>query len=167
MASININDYIKYIPEYKVLVCIQHGYCMNPGNGTQTHFRDHHRAIPIGIRKQIIEFSKSVVLSAPDRISMPIWDGKPIDGLKVIENGFRCTFENCEGFVAAAISMMEEHCRKRHDWNKTNGIKWKTQAVQTFFSGIVLKLSLIIQLNIKFIFQLHCLLLKILLCWNL
>src|SRR5947207_12420819 len=137
---------------------------MNPGSGIKNHFQEYYQAIPIEMRKRIIEFGDSISLLAPKEIPMPVWDGKPIDGLKVIENGYRCIYENCKGSVTASIPKMEEHCRNKHDWTKKkDGIKWKTQAIQTFFSGIILKLSLIIQVNLQTIFRLHYSLLLILL----
>jgi len=166
MTSNNLSQYVKYIPEYQVLVCIQHGYCMNPGNGIRNHLRDFHQVIPIEIRKKIIEYGNSISLLAPNEIPMPVWDGKPIDGLKVIENGYRCISEKCKGFVTTSPGVMEKHCRNTHDWVPKDGIKWKTQAIQTFFPGIILKLSLMIQVNLRTIFRLHCPLLLILLHCN-
>jgi len=166
MASTDLTQYVKYIPEYQVLVCIQHGQCMNPGSGIKNHLKEYHQAIPIEMRKKIIEFGDSISLRAPDKIPTPVWDGKPIDGLKVIENGFRCIFEDCEGFVTTSPEGMKRHCRDTHNWDPKKGIKWKTQAVQTFFAGIVLRLSLIIQVTIRTIFRLHYSLLKTLLYCN-
>ena len=137
MTSNNLSQYVKYIPEYQVLVCIQHGHCMNPGSGIKNHFQEYHQAIPIEMRKRIIEFGNSVSLMAPNEIAIPVWDGKPIDGLKVIENGFRCIFEDCEGFVTTSPGVIKKHCRNAHGCDPNKGIKWKTQAVQTFFAGII------------------------------
>ena len=131
-----IEKYVKYNEEHCVLICIEHEYCLSAGEGVGYHFRTFHKFIPFETRKQIIEYAKGLTLADPERIQSPDWDEMKIDGLKVVPNGFRCSFENCEGHVAATLRMMEEHCRNAHGWSKTDGPMWYRQALQSFYPGI-------------------------------
>ena len=132
----DIEKYVKYNEKHCVLICIQHGFCLNAGEGIKRHFKDFHQCIPNATRKEIFKYADSLRLVNLEDVQGPDWDEMKIDGLKVIPNGFRCSFENCQGHVAATLRMMEEHCRIAHGWSKTDGPMWYRQALQSFYPGI-------------------------------
>ena len=133
MTTENIEDYVKYDEKHGVLICIPHGSSLVPGEGIGRHFQQYHGSIPIGTRKKITEYAETLALTDPDDIGTPDPGDGTIKGLKLEENGFCCTHDDCDGYFSAKESTMIKHCQNAH---KTNDKMWRKQAVQTFFAGI-------------------------------
>ena len=138
MSLESIEKYIKYKEEYGVLICLQHQYALMPGNGIKNHLNNFHTAISFETRNAIIEYGKTLDLVEPDNVFTSIGEETMIKELKLYENGFICTHEDCVGHVEVTKDMMRKHCENTHKRTKKSGIMWRKQAVQTFFSGITL-----------------------------
>ena len=138
MSLENIEEYVKYKEEYGVLICIQHQYALMPGGGIKRHLNNFHTAIPLETRNAIIEYSEALNLVEPDNVLMPIGEQTMIKELKLYENGFICTHNDCTGHVEVTKDMIRRHCEIIHKRTKKDGIMWRKQAVQTLFPGITL-----------------------------
>lgn len=137
MSLENIEKYVKYIEEYRVLVCIQHQYALMPGKGIKHHFNKFHTAVPLEIRNSIIEYSKTLDLVEPENVLTPIEEETMIKELKLHKNGFLCTHDDCIGHIEATEGMMQKHYQNSHKTIKKGTRTWRKQAVQTFFPGII------------------------------
>jgi hypothetical protein len=122
----SIDQYVTYIPEYKVILCQSHKYCLVPG-GVKRHFRDYHKNITWRIKKAIIDYSATLDLIDPTEVQVPIY---MVKGLKIYEDGYQCLHQSC-GHCAATEGSIRQHYRS-HNIQQEN---WKRQTVQTFFQG--------------------------------
>ena len=137
MTTENIENYVKYNEKHGVLLCILHESSLIPGEGIGRHFQRYHGFIPIETRKKITEYAETLALMDPNDVEAPDPDDGPIEGLKLEENGYFCTHNDCNGYYSGAKNTMEQHCRDTHGWKVKDGITWRNQAVQTFFEGII------------------------------
>ena len=129
---------MKYIVEYKVLLCIAcpESYCIPPER-IERHLREHHKNIlSKKQRTELVKYSKTLELLKPTAVHVPCQEEGPIPGLHCQE-GYVCTI--CK-LVCGAESSMETHCRDEHDWRTNKPIIWKEQLVQVL---ITLSLPLI------------------------
>jgi hypothetical protein len=61
----SIEGYVRYVEEYKVLLCIRCEHAIVPGSGIRRHLIDHHKEIPLVLRKKIIVYAASLQLDGP------------------------------------------------------------------------------------------------------
>ena len=128
-----IEEYITYDKNHHIFICRHHGFAVPPDR-IQRHFREFHKAIPIEIRNQLIQYGNSLPLKKPEEISTPSPQTKPIADLKLIADGYMCQFQGCFQ-CASALGTMQEHCRVRHGRKIKDEEMWQPQAIQTFFQA--------------------------------
>jgi Orsellinic acid/F9775 biosynthesis cluster protein D len=117
MKGEDINRYLRYDKEFKVLICLSCQYCLTP-SGVERHFRNQHGVIPINIRKELVQFSKDLPVVEAKDVQMPSIEIEAIAGLKVI-TGVLCHV--CGALYGTPMSM-EIHCRERHGWRRWQGL---------------------------------------------
>jgi hypothetical protein len=141
MNKEEVNSYLWYNAEYKVLICLNCQYCLTP-DGIENHFWRVHQSIPIDVRKGLVEYSKGVMIAKATETHTPSIEIEAIEGLKVIK-GVVC--DSC-GTGFGSVTTMENHCWKMHDWRKWKGLyhiewielnslgrMWREQDLQTFY----------------------------------
>ena len=135
MASESIEEYFIYNAKWQVIICKGCRYCPAPGKSLARHLMDEHQSIPLDTRKELITWAETLDLVEPDRVMVPNPNTPPIKGLKLNEEGYKCEYIGCIDPYTGTITSMKEHCKKKHGWISTNGIKWTKLALQTFFHG--------------------------------
>jgi len=76
-----MDEYIIHNTDYHILICRQHGFAVPP-DWIERHFQDSHKGIPLDIRKEIAEHSKSLQLCQPSQVVLP--DSIiPVNGLTI------------------------------------------------------------------------------------
>ena len=127
-----MDQYVIYNEKYHILICRQHGYAI-PSDYVGRHFRETHKAIPLAIRRAIIEYTNSCKLSETNKVFISQYDISPIEGLTIIK-GVKCEYDGCSKLRGSVDSIIK-HCRSAHGWIAEHGAKWREGDFQTFFRG--------------------------------
>ena len=127
-----MKTYVTYNAQYKVLICREHMYGVNPDHLSR-HLRDSHKSIPLAMRNAIVDYSKTLDLAAPENIDVVGETVHAIESLTVVD-GYQCTYYDCSE-LRSTDGSMKEHCKKEHGWLTVTGVMWKKQAFQTIFDG--------------------------------
>jgi hypothetical protein len=117
MMEEEVNRYLRYEAEFKVLICLHCQYCL-AHNGVENHFRRLHAWIPIEVRKGLVEYSKGLTIVDAKATQTPSIEINAIEGLKVIK-GIVC---NSCGMAFGSITTMKNHCWQIHGWRTWKGI---------------------------------------------
>ena len=83
-----MDSYVVYNARYGILICREHGYAMK-SSFIERHFRNEHQSTPLEIRRQILEYAKTLPLVDPEDAPTPTDIPFQIIGLPVY-NGFHC-----------------------------------------------------------------------------
>jgi hypothetical protein len=67
-TSDDVDKYILYNEEYRVLICREHQHCLSPKNVT-LHLRRSHEALPLSLRKKIVADKKHLDLRRPTALT--------------------------------------------------------------------------------------------------
>jgi hypothetical protein len=59
--------HLRYDEGFKVLICLSCQYCLTQ-SGVEKHFQRQYGCIPIDLRKELVRFSKGVVIAGPEDI---------------------------------------------------------------------------------------------------
>lgn len=111
---------VLYLEEWKVLICLNE-HCRHAltSDGVALHFRTFHKDVyGLSIRKQIVDYSNSLVLIRPFEVHIPVNGPLPIEGLR-IHHGWKCT--RCYD-VGPVFDARREHSKREHNWNSLEGI---------------------------------------------
>ena len=135
MTPESIEKYLLYNAKWQVVICKTCKYCPVPGKSLARHLMDEHQSIALSTRKELITWAETLDLVEPDRVRVPNANTPPIEGLELVEDGYKCEYVGCIDPYAGTASSIIEDCNKKHKWIKTDGIKWTKLALQTFFSG--------------------------------
>jgi hypothetical protein len=111
MTASDVNNYLWHEPRFKVLICLNCQHCLTP-NEVENYVRRVHPWIPIKVRKELVDYSKGVLVVQAGETQIPSAEIQAIEGLKVIK-GIICNL--CE-VVFGSITSMEVHCRNAHSW---------------------------------------------------
>jgi Orsellinic acid/F9775 biosynthesis cluster protein D len=141
----DLEPYIRYLPEYRVVICLLHGYCLS--GRIATHFEHQHRSpvlrylpFPLHFRLKMDPYQKTLDLVPDNEVASPT-EETYIPGL-TLHDGHKC--HEC-GFVSASEKVIKQHCTKVHKRKKQDrtfnimryadylACMWKPQKVQTFF----------------------------------
>jgi len=96
------------------------------------HLSRFHKEYSVQIRKQLVKYSESVMLSSTEDITAISHDTagvQPIPGLEIID-GYQC--KPC-GACFGALHTLRTHINKQHQLNKRDEHHWQACTVQTFF----------------------------------
>ena len=126
----NANDFLQWIPEYKVIVCREHEYAI--GSVAQ-HLRIFHSGKDVEKRKVAIAFA-SYDLQTPKDVALPPPLGEPFQELGKPILAFICEEPECER-ISISRDEMRKHCNRAHNWksSKEDREHWHYVWVQTFF----------------------------------
>ena len=94
------------------MICRDCKYCLQ-SNGIEKYLQRNHSAIPLKVRKELMNYAKSLILRNPSKVVIPIIVDSAFDDLKVTQ-GFRCSI--CHSLYEILRSI-EKHCRT-HRWMK-------------------------------------------------
>jgi hypothetical protein len=135
MSSSDISSYIKYLPEFKVVVCLLCKECVSP-NARLRHYEDNHAAkteyfVEMEVRHRIRDYMATVDLCEPDKVVAP---NRFIPELKIIGKGYICKFPQC------GACRMSEHSMRTHYYSHKKSVPkdfkdWEETSLQTFFAG--------------------------------
>jgi len=128
-SQLRVDDHVRYLAEHGVLICRPCKHAVEPEGGIRAHLQSKHVALPITVRRSLIEYAAGVPLKAPEDVTMPDATSSPIPELE-LKDGCQC--DEC-GYVCASESNMILHCKTEHRWIKVKGQRWKERKVQTFF----------------------------------
>lgn len=131
MATINIEDYVLYHADHKVLVCRPCGHGYRPSPGVKRHLKDTHQSWSLRIRKAINQYASQLDLAEPDDVVDPPLSSAPVEGLS-LTRGAGCN--KCRHF-AGSEGTMRKHSQTEHDYVQKQGPQWRPAWVQTFFQG--------------------------------
>src|SRR5436190_19082773 len=84
----NTCDYFVYLKEEQLFVCRSCRYCLQP-NEIERHLRREHQSIPLLIRKELVNYVKSLAVINPTEVTIPTHPIPALDSLEII-NGFCC-----------------------------------------------------------------------------
>jgi hypothetical protein len=110
-----------------------------PQSGIQRHMKDHHKEIPLDVRRRIVNYASELQLDRPESIWMDtVKKTKALDGFTLYD-GWKCEEKVDDEGVCTKVFVSEEwmrkHCTEEHGWKKSRGRSWSQQRVQTLFSG--------------------------------
>jgi hypothetical protein len=120
-----VDEHIRYVEEYKVVICRTCRYCIRPG-GSYDHFRLWHKDLGLPVRKELQSHCDSLDLANPKDVRVPT-DGATIDDL-ALYTGRRCTIPAC-GALCVKESQAIKHARG-HGWVVGRPKTWETCKVQ-------------------------------------
>lgn len=124
-------EQIRYLPDFKALVCIPCGHCIKPPPHSKRHFSDMHSNWPIAKRKELLAYIETLCLVMPDRLTYPDRRTPAVPSLPVYD-GWSCT--QCI-YCCVSEGTMQQHAKQVHSWQKSHVRCWSMARVQTMFSG--------------------------------
>jgi hypothetical protein len=112
VKTMNPEEYIKYLPEFKVVICLACKYSLHSRENVTLHFRRCHRTIELNDRKAIADYIDNLALveEATD-IQLPVDPVEAIPELPIYTDGWKCN--ECKYFTHKKRAM-ENHCRDTH-----------------------------------------------------
>lgn len=126
----NAERLLKYLPQFKVLICIEHRYALQ---NVERHLQDYHTGKAKEKREVLNQYAQ-FELANPQDIQLPDPLHEPIDELGKPLRALICEEEECE-FITIHREAMRRHCKVKHDWHSTRGQReyWHEIWAQTFF----------------------------------
>jgi hypothetical protein len=141
MIQNTVSSYADHVNMRLYPILMEFGGIFNRDLSNLRHFQRFHKAITVDTRNRIVTYGKTLHLLPVEAVITPRPEDGPIDGLELVLNGWKCTYEECEdSFLSAveSITVMENHCRK-HGWKRHDPPMWEKCAMQTFFQGKYVK----------------------------
>ena len=124
-------SHLAYLEEYKVVVCIPCGQCID-SKRVKRHLRACHPAWPHDFRKRCTQYVKSLSIAAPMDVKCPPPCEQPLQWLSIY-NGWSCL--RCE-YLCTTQGLIQQHARKSHDRLGGQSQQWRPAKVQTFFPSV-------------------------------
>ena len=126
------DNVLHYEPEYKVLICKEHGYAVR---NLCLHLRDAH-TVSAEDRRLIVDKYAGLSLAKPVEVPLPPPLGPPFEALGQPIDALICDEEEC-GFISINPTKMRMHGNKKHDRRSKEGRRefWTRTKAQTFFSS--------------------------------
>ena len=126
---------LQYLPIYKVLVCTQCRYAVQP-NGIPRHLKDIHH-IYRSRRQPFMQHVSKFQLDHPQEVNRRKVHGFPVPSLPV-ENGLRCESQGCS-YLCVSVKRMKHHWLSVHGRAGQSELDWCPVQLQTIFRGNFLK----------------------------
>ena len=133
MSHQDVKAYVTHLSAFRVVVCRFCEACISPGDPLR-HYKDNHSAkkdhsVPMKMRHKIANYMTTLDLCQPKEVNLP---DKRIPELKVIKEGLKCRFPECDD-----CTVSEESMRKHYYVHQTFVSKsfknWESTSLQTFF----------------------------------
>jgi Orsellinic acid/F9775 biosynthesis cluster protein D len=125
MTAITITDHLSYLQDYRVVVCTQCKYCIQPSGG-YTHFLSLHKDLSKATRKVLVEHCKGLDLDNPAHV-VPSGNKTVVHGLS-LNDGFKCK-QPAYSYTCSQESSAEAHGRE-HGWVTGRPRTWMKIKVQ-------------------------------------
>jgi hypothetical protein len=110
--------HVRYVEEYKVLLCISCGHGIVPGSGIRRHLIDHHKEIPLALRKKIIAYGASLELDEPHTCMAKLSSSMTVLNGFTLIHGWKCNEFLDDGSVCRKVygsaEKMRKHCSEKH-----------------------------------------------------
>src|SRR4051794_13803131 len=130
-----ILSFLEYLPEYKVLTCLEHGCCLK-ATGLVNHLNAYHKGLERGQGKRAQEAVSALDLLPPSEAWRQVAEPAiAIPQLRKPVHGFRCTAVNCQK-VKLTPKDIRSHATSKHQWKggRANQVRpWREGLFQTFF----------------------------------
>jgi hypothetical protein len=135
MSMEQLDSYVTYLTEFKVIVC-RFCQCGIPPNDPLRHYELNHTAkkgvyISVDIRHQVRDYMSMLDLCEPHKVMIP---NRLISELKIISRGFICKFSGCN-VCGTSESSMRTHYYTHQKHNPKDFRGWEESRLQTFFEG--------------------------------
>lgn len=133
-SSHRIGDLLLYLPEYRVVVCRQCRYAIQP-NALSSHLQKHkifrhHRQ---DLLQQVARYDLAVPGDAPCPSSLH----PAIPELPVLQ-GYKCLAGGCN-YLCTSEKRLSQHWSQVHDCSDRNSIHARPAKMQTFFRGTCIR----------------------------
>jgi superfamily II DNA helicase RecQ len=127
-----IQDPLVYLPQYQVLICVEHGYAVRD---VGQHLLVKHTSTAAQ-RKTLQQRYQDHPRCSPDQVVTPRPFQPAIPELGCPVKASRCEDEAC-GFVVVNHDNIRKHANKKHGWRKSpeHPQYWSSVYAQTFFVG--------------------------------
>ena len=135
MADSQPQDLLEYISQYRILICTECRYAIQPA-AISRHLKELHH-IYRHDRKQLLDSIVNLELADPVDVGMPPVDSLPVKSLPV-EDGVACNFLGC-GHLCVTIKRMKRHWVTEHGTPGVEPTSWRSVKLQTFFRGTELR----------------------------
>jgi hypothetical protein len=129
-------DMLHYLPAYRVLICKECRYAIQP-SAISRHLKDLHH-IYRSDRQELLEYTKGLDLADPGDVILPPPHEAPVPLLPT-ENGLACARDGCNHLCIAAKRMKSHWATAHRDVVGSESSQWSPVALQTFFRGNQLK----------------------------
>ena len=135
MANSLSEDLLHYNPRYRILICTQCRYAIQP-TAVSRHLKELHH-IYRGDRKRLLDSTTNMELADPADVQMPPADSSPVESLPV-DDGVACNVTGC-GHLCVTIKRMKRHWVTDHGVAGVEPGSWRPVKLQTFFRGAQLR----------------------------
>jgi hypothetical protein len=125
---------LEYHPEYRVLVCTQCQYAIQP-RAINSHLKDIHK-IYRSARHPYTAYTAKYNLCEPGDVVKARVVDFPVPYLPVLD-GLRCLDTDCE-YLCISTKRMQKHWLSEHERHGYPDIDWAPAPLQTFFRGNLL-----------------------------
>ena len=129
------SELLQYLPAYKVLICKECRYAIQP-SAISRHLKDLHH-IYRSDRSELIEYTKGLQLDPPADVILPPPHEAPVPFLPT-ESGLACARDDCN-HLCVTVKRMKSHWATAHKDIVGGGSQWHPVTLQTFFKGNQLK----------------------------
>lgn len=130
-ATATHQNLLCYLPKYKVLICKECRYAIQP-SAISRHLKDLHHIYRLD-RKLLLEYAEGLDLAAPQEVKLPCPHEPAID-LLTTESGLACSARECE-HLCMTVKRMKSHWSSTHRNVADSDLQWSTVKLQTFFRG--------------------------------
>jgi hypothetical protein len=104
-------QYVKYLPQFQVVVCLSCQYCLQSAEGAKLHFRNLHKEVKLQGRQAVASYVGSLTLKNPTDILLPCEPIAAIPELPVSKDGWKC---NLCTYFCAQETMIKLHATNAH-----------------------------------------------------
>lgn len=126
------SELLHYLPAYRVLVCKECRYAIQP-SAISRHLKDLHHIYRLD-RQQLLESTQSLDLADPAHMVLPAPHDAPVSLLPT-ENGLACAANECN-HLCVTVKRMKNHWAAAHkDLVRAEAAQWHPVTLQTFFRG--------------------------------
>jgi hypothetical protein len=131
--SVKPFDLLRYLPDFKVIVCTSCHYALQP-QAISRHLKDIHHILR-SHRKPYLQYISGFDLDDPEDVLRSVNHLRefPVPGLPVWD-GLKCTYHGCF-HLCITEKRMKSHWTLEHGRSGHHESDWVAAPLQTFFSG--------------------------------